>query len=93
MARLFAFNIFFFLLPFLVYAGFLLATRGNLRNLAEWQARTIAWLAIGGGVLMIAALVFFTQFQVDEADSTYVPAQFQDGKIVPGHLVPVEPSQ
>ena len=86
MARLFAFNIFFFLLPFIVYAGYLLITRGSFRNVAEWQMKTIAWLALGGAVFMVVAIVYFTQFERHEADSTYVPAQFVDGKIVPGHL-------
>ncbi len=86
MARLFAFNIFFFLLPFVAYAGYLLITRGSFRNVAEWQMQTIAWLALGGAVFMVAAIVYFTQFETHEADSTYVPAQFVDGKIVPGRL-------
>jgi hypothetical protein len=92
MARLFAYNIFFFLLPFLAYAAYLLATRGSFRNISQWQAQTIAWLALGGAVLMVAALVYFTQFQAGEADSTYVPARFDNGRIIPGYLEPAAPS-
>ena len=92
MARLFAYNVFFFLLPFLAYAGYLLATRGSFRNISEWQAQTIAWLALGGAVLMVGALVYFTQFQTGEANSTYVPARFEHGPIIPGFLEPAAPA-
>ena len=88
MARLFAFNIFFFLLPFAAYAGYLLITRGSFSNISEWQMRTIAWLALGGSLLMVTALVYFMQFEPGAADSTYLPARFEDGQIVPGRLVP-----
>ncbi len=88
MARLFVFNIFFFLLPFVAYAGYLLITRGSFRNISEWQIQTIAWLALGGSLLMVAALLYFLQLQPGDAGSTYVPATFEDGKIIPGRLVP-----
>ena len=93
MARLFAFNIFFFMLPFVGYAGYLLITQGSFRNISEWQMRTIAWLALGGSLLMVAALVYFLQFQPGEAGSTYLPARFEDGKIIPGRLVPASPDE
>ena len=57
MTRLVAFDALFFLIPFAVYALWLLITRGSLSNIADWQARTIAWLAAGGAALMIAVLV------------------------------------
>lgn len=88
MARLFAFNVFFFLAPFIAYAAYLLITKGSFRNITEWQLRTIAWLALGGAVLMVGSLVYFMQFNISEADSVYVPAQYEDGRIVPGRLVP-----
>ena len=33
--------------------------------------------------MMIAALIYFMQFQPGEANSTYLPARFEDGKIIP----------
>lgn len=90
MARFFAFNIFFFLLPFAAYAVYLLATRGSFRNVSEWQARTVAWLALGGSIIMVASLVYFAQYETGDAESVYVPAQFEDGRIVPGHMVSPE---
>ena len=51
MARFLAFDAIFFLLPFAAYALWLVATRGSLTNIANWQARTIAILALGGAIL------------------------------------------
>ena len=86
MARLVAFNVIFFLLPFGIYAGWLLATRGSVRQAGDWPIRTITWLAVGGAVLMIIALVAFTQFGGAAPGGKYVPAQVIDGVLVPGHF-------
>jgi len=86
MPRLIAFNAIFFLLPFGIYAAWLVATRGTVGTANDWPVRTIAWLAIGGAVLMVAGLVAFTHFTGAPAGSTYVPAQVIDGVLVPGHF-------
>ena len=86
MPRLIAFNAIFFLLPFGVYAAWLLATRGTVGTASDWPVRTIAYLAIGGAALMVIALVAFTQFTGAPAGSKYVPAQVIDGVLVPGHF-------
>ena len=90
MARVFAFNIFFFLLPFLLYAGYLLATKGSLRNAEAWQLKTIGWLAVGGAVLMVGTLIIFLQVDTAPGDSVYRPARYVDGKIIPGEFVPAD---
>jgi hypothetical protein len=87
MMRLVAFDALFFLVPFAVYALWLIITRGSLANIADWQARTIAWLAGGGAVLMIAVLVVFVHFGQAPTGGTYIPAHVDDnGNIVPGHF-------
>ncbi len=93
MARIFAFNIFLFLVPFIAYAAYLLITRGSFRNIAEWQMRTIAYLALGGAALMVASILYFGHIDLQGADRVYVPARFEDGKIVPGELVPKEQAE
>ena len=62
MARYIAIDAVFFLLPFALYAGWLFATRGSLRNLDDWQVRTIAYLAIAGSALLLTAIFAFTSF-------------------------------
>jgi hypothetical protein len=87
MMRLVAFDALFFLVPFAVYALWLVITRGSLANIADWQARTIAWLAAGGAVLMVAVLVVFVHIGAPPAGGTYIPAHVdEDGTIVPGHF-------
>jgi hypothetical protein len=86
MARFLAFDAIFFLLPFAAYALWLVATRGSLSNIADWQARTIAALALGGAVLLIGAIVVFTHFTGAPPSGKYVPAHIEDGIIVPGHF-------
>ena len=87
MGRLVAFNALFFLLPFAIYAGWLLVTRGSAGNPAYWPLRTIGFLALGGALVMIAALVIFLQFSDAPPEATYRPATLgEDGRIVPGKL-------
>jgi hypothetical protein len=86
MLRYIAFNAIFLLLPFAIYAVWLLATRGSAANVGDWTFRTIAGLAVGGVVLMAISLVFFINFQGDPPGGTYTPATIKDGKLVPGHI-------
>lgn len=87
MARLVVFNAVFFLLPFALYAGWLLVTRGSINNPAYWPLRTVGFLALGGAVVMIAALVVFLQFQGAPTDANYRPATLgEDGRLIPGQL-------
>jgi hypothetical protein len=62
MPRVIVFNALFFLLPFGIYAAYLFATRGTLGSAQDWPMRTIAWLAIGGAVLMVVAILAFIHF-------------------------------
>jgi hypothetical protein len=86
MARYIAIDLVFFLLPFAIYAAYLVFTRGSMRNLEDWQVRTIAYLSIAGAVLLLAAVFGFTAFVQGPPDSVYVPAHMEDGVIVPGHF-------
>ena len=86
MGRLIAFDAVFFLLPFAVYLAWLAATRGQVGNTSDWPLKTVAWLATGGAVLMVAALLVFVHFNGAPPGSTYVPAQYVNGKLIPGHF-------
>jgi hypothetical protein len=87
MARLIAFNAIFFLLPFAVYAGWLAVTRGSAKNPAYWPLKTIGFLAVGGGVLMVAGLLVFIHFSSAPPGASYRPATIgEDGRLVPGRL-------
>jgi hypothetical protein len=88
MLRFVAFDAVFFLLPFAAYALWLVVTRRTLTQAADWEIRTIGYLALAGAVLVIAILVAFVHLDTDAPGGVYVPAHLEDGKIVPGHFEP-----
>jgi Family of unknown function (DUF6111) len=73
-----------FLIPFGVYALFLLATRAGVLAPASWPIQIVARLVIGALLLVIASLVLLAQFSGSAPNSTYVPAHVENGKLVPG---------
>ena len=87
MARLVVFNVIFFLVPFAIYAGWLIATRGSANNPAYWTVKVIGFLAFGGTVVMVGALLVVLQFSGASTDANYRPATIgEDGRIIPGTL-------
>ncbi len=68
------------------YAAWLLVTRGSIRNLEDWQIRTIAYLAIAGSGLLLVAIFAFISLNSAEPGAVYVPAHIENGEIVPGHF-------
>ena len=73
-----------FLIPFAVYALFLLATRSGLLVQSSWPVHIIAKLALGSLVLVLISLVLLAHFSGAAPNSTYVPAHIENGKFVPG---------
>jgi hypothetical protein len=73
-----------FLIPFAVYALFLVATRSGLLAQASWPVHVVARLAIGSLLLVIASFILLAHFSGAPPNSTYVPAHMENGKFVPG---------
>ena len=73
-----------FLIPFAVYAAFLIATRSGLLVQASWPLHVIAKLSIGALLLVVISFVFLAHFSGAPPNSTYIPAHIEDGKFVPG---------
>ncbi len=73
-----------FILPFVVYAAFLIATRAGVLHPESWPLRTLIRLIGIGLVLMIVSFFFIAEFSGFPVGSTYVPAHVEDGKFVPG---------
>jgi Family of unknown function (DUF6111) len=73
-----------FLVPFALYAAFLVATRSGLSHSASWTTRHIAGLAIASLVLVIGSIFLLGHFSGAPPGSTYVPAHMENGKFVPG---------
>ncbi|MFC0241996.1 DUF6111 family protein [Rhodopseudomonas telluris] len=73
-----------FLIPFILYAGYLLITRAALTHRSSWPLRTVAWLLIAALALVIISLLLLVHYSGAPPGATYVPAHIEDGRLVPG---------
>ena len=73
-------------LPLLLYVGFVYLTNGNT---PEWVNRA-PWIPLlGAGVVLLGiSLVTWSLFEGADPASTYIPPRFEDGRVVPGTVVP-----
>jgi len=73
-----------FLIPFAVYALFLIATRSGMWVPASWPLHVIAKLVLGSLILIVVSFVLLAHFSGAAPNSTYVPAHMENGKFIPG---------
>ncbi|MEA2920816.1 MAG: hypothetical protein QOF07_779 [Bradyrhizobium sp.] len=73
-----------FLIPFAVYAAFLLATRSGLLVQTSWPLPIVAKLAVGSMLLVVVSFVLLAHFSGAAPNSTYIPAHIENGKLIPG---------
>ncbi len=73
-----------FLIPFAVYAAFLIATRSGVLVQSSWPMHVIAKLAVGALLLVVVSFLLLAEFGGAPPDSTYVPAHLENGRLVPG---------
>jgi len=73
-----------FLIPFVAYALFLIATRSGLLVQSSWPMHVIARLSIAALLLVVVSFVLLAHFSGAPPNSTYVPAHLENGKLVPG---------
>jgi cytochrome c oxidase assembly factor CtaG len=86
MIRTGATEVVLFLLPFVLYAIFLLATRARVTHPDSWPLRHVAWLLGAALLLVIGSFVYLANYGGAPVGSTYVPAHIEDGKFVPGQV-------
>ena len=73
-----------FLIPFAVYALFLIATRSGLLMHSSWPVHVIAKLVLGSLLLVVLSFILLAHFSGAPPNSTYIPAHIENGKFVPG---------
>ena len=73
-----------FLIPFVVYALFLIATRSGVMASSSWPAHLVAKLVLGSLLLVVISFVMLAHFSGAPPNSTYVPAHVENGRFVPG---------
>ena len=73
-----------FLIPFAVYALFLVATRSGLLAPSSWPVVVVGRLLLGSLLLVVVSLIMLAQFSGAPPNSAYFPAHIENGKLVPG---------
>ena len=73
-----------FLIPFVAYALFLIATRSGLLVRSSWPVIIVGRLLLGSLLLVVISLVLLAQFSGAPPNSTYFPAHIENGKLIPG---------
>jgi Family of unknown function (DUF6111) len=73
-----------FLIPFAVYAMFLVATRSGVLQQSSWPAHIIAKLVLGSLMLVVVSFILLAHFSGGAPNSTYIPAHIENGKLIPG---------
>ena len=75
-----------FLTPFVLYAVFLWATKGDVLHPQHWPVSRIVTLAIIALLLMLGSFLYFANRSGAPVGSVYEPAHMEDGKFVPGRI-------
>ena len=73
-----------FLIPFAVYALFLIATRAHIFDKTSWSLSIVGWLSVAALLLVVASFAYLAHFSGAPPGSTYVPAHMKNGRLVPG---------
>ena len=73
-----------FLIPFAVYALFLIATRSGVLASGSWPVRVVTRLVLGSLLLVVVSFILLAHFSGASPNSTYIPAHIENGKFVPG---------
>jgi hypothetical protein len=73
-----------FLIPFAVYALFLIATRSGVLAKSSWPLPLLAKLVLGALLLVVISFVLLAHFSGAPPNSTYIPAHIENGRLVPG---------
>ena len=73
-----------FLIPFVAYALFLIATRSGVLVSSSWPVHLVAKLVLGSLLLVIVSFVLLAHFSGAPPNSTYIPAHIENGRLVPG---------
>ncbi len=88
MIRSLLWHAFLVVLPFLLYWGYVLfAKRMRMRSGGTWNETPFVGLLAAGVALMLASL-FLLPGDGAPPGSVYIPAHEENGRLVPGRLIP-----
>ncbi len=75
----------FFMVPFVLFAGFILIRGGNPFDPATWPRPHLIALAVAGIALALLGVVL-TGLELRGGKGAYRPAEYRDGQLVPGRI-------
>ena len=78
-----------FLIPFAVYALFLIATRSGLTLQSSWPVHILLRLVIGSLLLVVVSFILLAHYSGAPPNSIYIPAHIENGQFVPGREIPI----
>ena len=78
----------FFIAPFALYAAFLWFSKTSMLDREYWTPKILTTLTIVALSTVIVSFVLLGHFQSAPVGSTYEPAHVEDGKLIPGRVVP-----
>jgi dolichyl-phosphate-mannose--protein O-mannosyl transferase len=73
-----------FLIPFALYAAFLVFRARHPLLAESWSRGTLSWLSLAGLALAIAGVIYMGFFGAEQG--AYVPARVENGRLLPGHF-------
>ncbi|MXQ10403.1 DUF6111 family protein [Microvirga makkahensis] len=84
MTRAFLQGLVLFLLPFVLFAAYLVIRRRNALAWSSWSDQSL-WLAIAGLIMVIVSIVV-TGMTMDGQTGAFVPTHIENGRVVPGQF-------
>ena len=84
MTRAFLQGLVLFLLPFVLFAVYLVIRRRNALAWSSWSSQSL-WLAIAGLTMVIASLVV-TGLMTERQTGAFVPTHIENGQVFPGQF-------
>lgn len=93
MIRIVIENLFIFLLPTILYVGWVAFRRNDWPGLfTVLRNAPLVYLFISGAAMMLIALLAFSTRTGHKPGEGYVPPSFDGGKFQPGHSAPPAPA-
>ena len=85
MIRIILVNLLFLLLPLIIYFVYVFLRQSAEPDEGILTNAPIFWLLAAGVGLMLMAIVILGRWEGGDPDKNYVPPQFKDGVVIPGH--------
>lgn len=74
-----------FLIPFALYAAWLIASRNGVLDGTSWPTHIVAKLVLGSLLLTVISFILLAHFSGAAPNATYTPARVDDkGNFIPG---------